>query len=228
MNKEIKENLVDKAYNALKKMIIIQEIKPGEYLNEKLLMSELNIGRTPLRQAILLLKNDNFVEGQPNKSPYVKEFSLGEAKELFETLMIIEKNITFLATLRITQRELEKIKKTQRSIDRAIHDKIFWKITDHNLEFHRLIAEASGNRFLRKVHQDIRLQAERLSYVAVKGESINNPAIDNHNQKISEQHQDIINCLENHDTKRIENIAIDHVKLFRDRIFNSLKDLSHL
>jgi len=116
-----------------------------------------------------LLKKDNFVEGQPNKSPYVKEFSFGEAKELFETLIIIEKNITFLATLRITNRELEKIKKVQSAIDRAIQDKIFWKITDHNLEFHRIIAEASGNRFLRKVNQDIRQQAERLSYVAVRG-----------------------------------------------------------
>jgi len=40
MNKGEKENLVDKAYNALKKMIIMQEIKPGEYLDEKMLMLE--------------------------------------------------------------------------------------------------------------------------------------------------------------------------------------------
>lgn len=96
MAKLRKGDLVDKAYSSLKKKIITQEIKPGEYLDEKVLMKELGVGRTPLRQAIILLKKDNFVEGQPNKSPYVKEFSIGEVKELFETLMIIEKNITYL------------------------------------------------------------------------------------------------------------------------------------
>ena len=49
-----KGNLVEKAYDALKKKILCMEFKPGDYLNEKALMEELGIGRTPLRQAIIL------------------------------------------------------------------------------------------------------------------------------------------------------------------------------
>ena len=89
-------DLVEKAYRALRKQIITNRLKPGEYLDEKKLISELSIGRTPLRQAFHLLKNENFVEWKPHRSPYIKELSIGEVRELFEALIIVEKNITYL------------------------------------------------------------------------------------------------------------------------------------
>lgn len=220
--------LVDNAYNILKKKIITQDIKPGEYLDEKILMKELGIGRTPLRQAIMLLKKDNFIEGQPNKSPYVKEFSLGEVKELFETLMIIEKNITYLAVLRVTDEEIKRIEAIQTDIDKAIQEKVFWKITDYNLRFHHIIALASKNRYLFEIHKNIRSQAERLSYIAVSQELETAAGIDKHNKRISAQHHELIKCLKERDTKQIEVTAIEHIKLFQNRILNSLIDLSYL
>ena len=54
-------NNASQAYELLKKKIITLQIKPGEYLDEKGLMKELKIGRTPLREAILLLKNEKLL-----------------------------------------------------------------------------------------------------------------------------------------------------------------------
>jgi DNA-binding GntR family transcriptional regulator len=222
-----KGNLVDQAHHALRKKIITLEIKPGEYLDEKALMKEMGIGRTPLRQAILLLRNENFIEGQPHRSPYVREYSLAEMKELFETLVIVEKNATYLAALRINDRELDKVKKAHSILESAIQNKNYWEITDHNLEFHYLIAEASKNRFLCRMHQNIRMQAERLSYIAVSRELGETANLEEHNQKISKQHNALIKCLENHDVKQIGSICVEHVRLFQNRILQSFMDISY-
>ena len=114
-----KSNLATQAYEILKKKIIKREIKPGEYLNEKVLMDETGVGLTPLRQAILLLKNEDLVESQPHRSAYVKDFSLEEVKELIEALVLLEKKITELSILRITAPELKRLKELLTLIDQA-------------------------------------------------------------------------------------------------------------
>lgn len=228
MSKVRKGDLVDQAYAALKKKILTVQIKPGECLDEKVLMEELGIGRTPLRQAILLLKNESFIGGQPNKSSYVREFSLEEVKEIFETLMIIEKNINHLAARRITDPELEEIRKVQNDIDHAIQERDFWEITARNFEFHHLIARASRNRFLGRTHRDIRMQAERLSYISVSREFQNNMSIDKHNKNISKQHHKLMEYLKKHDSKGIEVASVEHVDSFRGRILNHLMEISYV
>jgi DNA-binding GntR family transcriptional regulator len=223
-----KGDLVAQAYETLRKKIITLQIRPGEYLVEKALMAELKIGRTPLRQAILLLKNDNFVEGQPHRSPYVKELNLDEVKELFETLMILEKNITYLAALRIVEADLGSLEEVQGNLERAIGKKDFWHIARYNLEFHQLIAKAGRNRFLEKMHHNTRLQAERLSYIAVSRELDDAASRDDHNRRICEQHNNLIACLRKKDQKKIEALSVAHVRLFQGRILKSLMEISFL
>ncbi len=228
MTKLRKGDLVDKAYSRLKKKIITLEIKPGASLDEKMLMEELGIGRTPLRQAILLLKNEHFVGGQPNKSCYVKEFSLDEARELFETLTVLEKNINHLAAIRITVDELKEIRRAHDNIERAIQDREFWEITAHNFKFHQIIARASRNRFLSRMHEEIRMQSERLSYISVSREIEDNVSLCEHYKRISQQHSKIIKCLDNHDHKGIEKVSVEHVNSFQRRIVNSLMRISYV
>ena len=223
-----KGNLVDKAYDALRKKILYMDFKPGSYLDEKALMKEIGIGRTPLRQAIILLKKDNLVEGEPHRSPYVKEFSLGEVKELFETLIILEKNVSYLACLRITNGAINKLSKINDDIDQAIQNKNFWEINNYNLEFHKIIAEASNNRFLARMHRDIRMQVDRLSYFSVSQEENENIGREKHNQTISRDHHNILKCLKNRDSKKIENISIAHVRRFQDRIASFLMNIDYI
>lgn len=219
-----KGDLVERTYEALKKMIITLGIKPGEYLEEQALMKKLKIGRTPLRQAILLLKNEGFIESKPNRSPYVKEFNLEEVKELFESLVIIEKNISCLAAIRINKHELSELENIHNKVKKATEEKEFWHISNYNFGFHQIIAKACKNRFLEKTHYNIRVQAERLSYIAVSWGQGTTTNFEEHNTKILEQHSNLINCLNNHDWQKIEKVSIKHIRLFQDRILKSISE----
>jgi len=221
-------NLVDKAFRILRKKILVNEIKPGEYLDEKDLIKELGIGRTPLRQAIILLKRENLVEGQPHKTPYVKEFSLAEVKELFETLVIVEKNVNYLASQRINETDLVKISKLHDEMEQAFKNKDSLAINDLNLQFHMAISEAGKNRYLSNIHKNIRVQADRLSYMAVSREFGNARSLEEHNKKILKHHSTIIKGLERHDSTLTEKITIEHIRLFQNRIIRSFMDIDYI
>lgn len=229
-------SLADQTYDILKKKIIKQDLKPGEYLDEKGLMQELNIGRTPLRQAILLLKNENLIEGKPNKTPYVKELTLDEMKELYETLAILEKNIAFLAALRINRRDLNNliaiqkdhdraIKKVQGNIDRESWETISWDIIDLNFKFHRCLSMATENRFLQRAYRSIRIQSERFSVINFLHNRMEDRSRNELWATLSKHHHDMIECLENRDPKKIADIAVDHVQCFQNQIISSMLNI---
>ena len=211
------------AYELLKKKIITLEIKPGEHLDEKGLMKELKIGRTPLREAILLLKNEKLIEGQPNKSSFVKEITFKGVKDLLETLLIIERDATCLAAQRVSPQQIAELKTLQKRIEKAIEAKNFWEITSCNLEFHFLISSASDNEFIIQFHRITRNAAERLSYLSVSHEIQGTLSLVEHIYSISKEHQELLSGLETHDVHRIENLSIEHIKHFQDRILNYLK-----
>ena len=50
-------------YSRIKRKIIKLELQPGEIINEKNLENELGVGRTPIREALLTLKVEKFIEG---------------------------------------------------------------------------------------------------------------------------------------------------------------------
>lgn len=238
MAKQRRGNLVELTYEALRRKIIQRELKPGEILDEKILMQQLNVGRTPLRQAILLLKNDHFIEGRPNKSSYVRDFSVDEVKELYETLAILEKNVAFLAAKRITAAELKEIEALEARLDSTIDaaknatapqdlERIGWEITDLNFGFHDLISQACKNRLLASAHRQMRLQAERFSYITFARQMDADPDKHGYNTTIATHHHRMIACLQQRDASGIVSIAIEHVMFFQSQIFQSMLDISY-
>lgn len=208
----------------LLEMIITLKLKPGEVVAEKDLIEKTGMGRTPIREALLLLKQDNFVERNPHKSTYVKEVGLNDIKDLFEALVVFEKNVTLIAMARITAAELAEIEKACNRVDAAIKDLDQWQISSENIHFHNLIYRASKNKFLILPAEKIRKHAERLSHLSYRG--IDEPytaEIRKHNKAVSKQHREIVRCLKDKDEKRLEVVTVGHIKYFREAVLNYMQ-----
>jgi DNA-binding GntR family transcriptional regulator len=219
MRKRKKGYQVLDVYNKLKLKIIMLELKPGQILEEKKLAKELEVGRTPVREALLLLKADGLIESHPNKTAYVKEITLKGVKDLFESLMAVEKIIARLAARRVTPEILKEIEKAEEETRKAVEKKDIRKIESYNRLFHSLIAKASGNSILFSIHENLRNQAERYSYLAISKDFEDAPSLKEHYTKLKDQHSVILNCLREKDVKKIEKISEEHIKLFQNRIF---------
>ena len=99
-------------YDIIKRKIITLELKPGEHISEKQLENELGTGRTPIREAILMLKAENLLDSQPNQAPYIKDITLKDVRDFFVAFIEIDKFVMKLAAQKASVQKMESIIET--------------------------------------------------------------------------------------------------------------------
>ena len=72
---QLYQSLQDQAYNALRSKIIYAELKPGTRLSAIGLEKETGIGRTPIRESFVRLREQELVETRPKSGTYVSKIS---------------------------------------------------------------------------------------------------------------------------------------------------------
>ncbi|WLR52899.1 GntR family transcriptional regulator [Bacillus tianshenii] len=101
----------ERAYRYLKSLILEGNYKPGDRLIERELANQLNISRTPIREALFRLESQGFVKTVPRKGVVVANISAEEVIEVFTILSSLEVLAAKLAAQRMdeaTQFELDK------------------------------------------------------------------------------------------------------------------------
>ena len=139
----------DCAYEQIKKMIVHMEFLPGSLVSEAGLMERLNVGRTPLREAILRLVGENLIEIAPRRGYFIADVSVTNFTYAQEFRQHLECISARLAAIRATEKNVKDLEDFIGYAEQGMNtDNFIWHIeTDH--EFHRLVAAASGNPFLR-------------------------------------------------------------------------------
>ena len=84
------ESSRDYAYRLLRKNIMILYLKPGEVLSEGELSEQMGMSRTPVHEALILLKNEGLVDILPQRGSKVSHISLSFMKEGFFMRQILE------------------------------------------------------------------------------------------------------------------------------------------
>lgn len=83
-------DLKNHAYQILKERLVNCIYEPGSILNEAQLASELELSRTPIREAISRLETDGFIKVMPKKGIYVSDIQLSDVLQIFQTRFEIE------------------------------------------------------------------------------------------------------------------------------------------
>ncbi len=106
-----KKNLSQKAYIELKKDIYKNKIKPGDCLSENLIATELNMSRTPVREALRMLEREDLVEIKDGIGIYVKTISFKDIEDIFEVRKVLETLAIKTSLNRITDEEISQLEK---------------------------------------------------------------------------------------------------------------------
>ena len=123
----------EEAYEELRVRIITNGVAPGEILKEKDLMSQLAIGRSPLREILFRLQEENLIKPLPRLGYMVTTLDIFEVRELVELRRELEGYAGYLAAQRITPEQLEDLRtiireaeiETSESQNRFQHHGIF-------------------------------------------------------------------------------------------------------
>jgi len=154
----------DEVYEKLRVKIVTNGIEPGEILNEKELMAQFTIGRSPLREVLFRLQEENMIKPLPRLGYMVTNLNIAEVRDLVELRRELEGFAGYLAAERITPEQLESLRaiisKAQGGAPGAIDIE---SITDYfDTRFHDLLYQAAGNQKLVKVLQDLHITMLRI------------------------------------------------------------------
>ena len=142
-----KDSLKDKVYKILLSKILMNELKPGTPLDEMKLCQQLNVSRTPLREALNRLERQNFVEMIPKRGARVCTLSLDSMINLFKVRKVVEPALLKIAcsTIQNHADDLQFFKNEMRKAMEASDTKALTKL---DYEFHAFLYEQSENSHL--------------------------------------------------------------------------------
>jgi DNA-binding GntR family transcriptional regulator len=141
--------IAERAYAELRERIVTLRLAPGTVLREDELMSALDIGRTPLREAIKRLALENLVAIQPRSGTYVTSVDAADIVHISEVRAELEAQAAELAARRMddaTGARAEALLQKLRTLDRDHKDGDELMHIDEAI--HRLVWEASCNPYL--------------------------------------------------------------------------------
>jgi DNA-binding GntR family transcriptional regulator len=139
--------IAERAYYDLRDRIVTLRLPPGTALVEDELMKELEIGRTPLREAIKRLALENLVEVRPRRGTYVTEVNVADIVHITEVRGELEGYAAQLAAMRMEddgRLEAETLLDELEQLDP--HDSEALMQIDERV--HRLAWAAAGNPYL--------------------------------------------------------------------------------
>ena len=99
------QSLADKAYLAIRDRIVSLELAPGALIDERALVDDLGMSRTPVREALMRLAQERLVEVYPRRGMFVTGVDVRELARLSEVRAVLEPEAARLAAARATDAE---------------------------------------------------------------------------------------------------------------------------
>ena len=141
-------NLSEKIQEILKQKIIRQQIAPGAKLVEDTIAQEFGVSRTPVREALKVLRRSEVVEYVPRKGTYVTQLGKKDIDELYDMRMVLEGLAANRATLLIGEEDLTALLKDLESAEQQLSQGNMGFFVDVDTRFHDMIIANCGNRRL--------------------------------------------------------------------------------
>lgn len=212
-----KKSLSQQAYELLRYKIIALELEPGQVIDEQALKEELGVGRTPIREALQRLAQENLVTIIPRRGMFVTEIGLTDLQRLFEMRLVLEGLAARLAAVRGQEEQWDGM---QAMLDEAhtLSTAENQRFSELDEAFHQMIWEAADNRFLQDSLTTLYALNLRLWYFALSQMGSMADTI--------QEHEQILAALRGRDADRAAALLENHMHRFREEIQQVLSNPS--
>jgi DNA-binding GntR family transcriptional regulator len=143
-----RELLADRAYVELRDRIVTLRIAPGEPIDEDLLGQELEMGRTPVREAIKRLALENLVTVFPRRGTFASEINITDLNHISDVRMVLEGHAAARAAERITDSQRAELQELLDELGRSQGSDDLEALMALDARVHRFIYRCTGNPYL--------------------------------------------------------------------------------
>jgi DNA-binding GntR family transcriptional regulator len=147
-----RESLHEQTYQTLRTCILSGELTPGERLVETQIAKQLQVSRTPIREALRQLQREGLVAVDTSGGLRVISVSVADAVHLYDCRLALEQAAVREACLNASDRTLDELQQSVAQAERAVQREAStlntFEMLNLDYQFHRKIAESTGNPWL--------------------------------------------------------------------------------
>ena len=199
----------DDVYEHIRADILTCVLLPGARVFENDLAKRYDVSKSPVRDALLRLQEQGLIEVLPRKGYLIRPISIGDAHDLYEMRLLLEKSSLRRACDEATDKDLASLDQF-RSVENG--ELVHWVM--YNRNFHRRITELSGNTRMAKITSEVIDQFDRLTFVGVSGAPREVTS-----EKSVAEHVEIIDALQARDRSKVTSLIAKHIKKSQKRLF---------
>jgi DNA-binding GntR family transcriptional regulator len=200
-------SLAERAYQAIREMIVSLELRPGAVIDERRLMEQLGIGRTPTREALRRLAQEGLVEVYPRRGMFVTSVEIRDLASLAEVRCVLESSAARLAAERATDADRDAVGALLDELAR--HEELDQRqLMALDERIHRQVYGAAHNQFLEASLEQYYVLALRIWYLALdQARELEQAVLD---------HREILEAIRDGDADRAEQAMRRHVVEFEE------------
>jgi len=184
--------------------ILNGEYKPGDRLVELQIAQEFGTSQAPVRESLRELEALGFVTSEPYRGTRVREVSTAELAEIYPVRAALEEVAARAAAQRLAG-NVETLEIEIAAMEKEAENGNLLEEIRHDVAFHRLIVESSGNRVLQEVWKSLRIEARTIISVLASEIDPNT---------LASIHRPILDALANGDGEKAGRLIREHVEYF--------------
>ncbi|MCR2764325.1 GntR family transcriptional regulator [Microbacterium sp. zg.B48] len=197
--------LLDRVANEIRFAILSGKFAPGSRLSVPELARELNVSRTPAREALMRLQHEGLVMVVPRKGAVVLQGNSDDLLELFQFREALEGMAARLAARQMSPEQKENLVAIAKLHAESVRAEDLAAHLRYDEEFHAAIAAGSGNSRIFEELGKVRGQLVLLS----RAMSTEPGGMD---QRVIDAHEAIVDAITTGDTTKADRVARAHVR----------------
>lgn len=202
-------------YDGLRTAIITGVIPMGERINEKYYAESLNVSRTPVREALRRIQDEEIVEYIPNYGIVVSTFDVEDVKEIYQIRTALDILAATNAMKLMTEEKAIRMETLLDKTDEAQRNHDVETVIEMSKEFNTMIYEFAEMPRLESIQNRLRDYLMRFRDISLTA--------DKRRERALAEHRLIFRCLKNGDVEQMRLVIAEHLMLSEEFILLELE-----
>ncbi|WP_081736747.1 GntR family transcriptional regulator [Arthrobacter sp. MA-N2] len=199
-------SMTDAVTDALREAILSGALAPPAWLREDDLAQTLCVSRTPVREALRRLSDEGLTQRVANRGTVVAQMSIDEILAVYAVRESLEGLAARTAAIRRPAGLVDALTAVHREMEGQVNDSR--RLAELNLQFHRLIRDASGNPYLERFLTQVEHAVRRFGRTTYDSEGRSVESL--------KEHYAILEAIAAGDADRAEEQAVAHMRRARE------------
>jgi DNA-binding GntR family transcriptional regulator len=206
-------SLAEKAYHAIRGLIVSLELRPGAVIDERELIERLGIGRTPVREALRRLAHDQLVEVYPRRGMFVTGVDVRDLARISEVRAALEPEAARLAAGRTTEADRGELDALLGELD-GDGERDDGELMALDERIHRAVYRSAHNDLLESTLEQYYVLALRIWVIALDRQHELKDAV--------QEHRALLEAIRDGDSERAAETMRAHVQNFEQAMHRVL------